>query len=350
MSGGFSNPIVGGGGALVYPSVHSPNFNVANPPASPNPSWAILKTGLAYFFGLIVTGGTITGPNYVINSAGAFFYSGTPAPGNLVATIAGAAGTDTVGNAYLGRGFTSYFVQGGTAFANNYSQNTIQNYSCATGQAGPYVAGNALFETNALQALMLAVDGAGNQSDVIVGAAAVNVQSGNTGTGNSLTLAMSPTGMALTQIIASVVVAQISMSPAGAITITGTAAAPIVISTDTWHSLGSAGATGCTLLQARYTLTPEQFCCIDISLEAGAGGSTAGTYTWSNTLPPAYQSPGSGLRVYPFPFNAPITTATQDSVIVVDEAAGPVPGRVRMTIPAVAANVFFTGTCLVPVT
>lgn len=121
-------------------------------------------------------------------------------------------------------------------------------------------------------------------------------------------------------------------------------------SPEVWHSLGTAGATGCTLLEARYRMTAEGECEIDIALEAGAGGSTAGTYTWSNLLPAAYQFPGSFLRNYPFSFNAPITTATQNSVIVVDGATAAVPGRVRMTIPAVAANVFFTGTCRIPLT
>jgi len=87
MSEGFANPIVGGGGALVYPSIHSPNFDIAAPASSPTPSWAILKNGLAYVFGLIVTGGTITGPDYIINSSGAFWYTGAPAVGNLSISI-----------------------------------------------------------------------------------------------------------------------------------------------------------------------------------------------------------------------------------------------------------------------
>ena len=99
MTDGFSNPIIGGGGALVYPSIHSPNFNVANPPASPTPSWGILKNGLAYFFGLVLAGGTITGPDYIINSVGFFFYSGTPGPGNLVgSSVSNAGGVDAFGN------------------------------------------------------------------------------------------------------------------------------------------------------------------------------------------------------------------------------------------------------------
>lgn len=93
MSDGFSNPIIGGGGALVYPSIHSPNFNTANPPASPTPSWGVLKSGLAYFFGLALAGGTITGPNYIINSVGIFFYRGTPGANNLLASMVPNAGS-----------------------------------------------------------------------------------------------------------------------------------------------------------------------------------------------------------------------------------------------------------------
>lgn len=100
MSDGFANPIVGGGGDLVYPSIHSPNFNLANPMASPSPSWAILKNGLAYLFGLVLSGGTITGPDYIINTAGIFIYSGAPALGNLIGSWAGAGGADAFGNVF----------------------------------------------------------------------------------------------------------------------------------------------------------------------------------------------------------------------------------------------------------
>jgi hypothetical protein len=72
---------------------------VASPAASPTPSWGILKSGLAYFFGLVLAGGTITGPDYIINSAGIFIFSGTPGPGNLIGSWAGAPGT-ILGNTY----------------------------------------------------------------------------------------------------------------------------------------------------------------------------------------------------------------------------------------------------------
>jgi hypothetical protein len=89
-----------GAGVLRYPQVMSPNFNLANPAASPANSWALLQNGLAYIFGLILSGGTITGPDYIINTSGIFIYSGAPAHGNLIGSWAGAAGTDGFGNAY----------------------------------------------------------------------------------------------------------------------------------------------------------------------------------------------------------------------------------------------------------
>lgn len=97
---GFSNPVFAGQGSLVRAQIMSPNFNIANPGASPANSWALLKNGLAYMFGLVLSGGTITGPDYIINASGIFIYSGTPANGNLIGSWAGAAGTDGFGNAY----------------------------------------------------------------------------------------------------------------------------------------------------------------------------------------------------------------------------------------------------------
>ena len=86
-------------GNLAIPSVQSPNFNLANPSASPNPSWAILQSGIAYFVGLTLFGGTITGPDYIINTTGIYFYSGTPALGNLVgSSVNNNGGFDQFGN------------------------------------------------------------------------------------------------------------------------------------------------------------------------------------------------------------------------------------------------------------
>lgn len=50
-------------------------------------------------------GSTFRGTNFIINNAGTFFYSGTPAAGNLIMSIAPANGTDAFGNTFQ-QGFT----------------------------------------------------------------------------------------------------------------------------------------------------------------------------------------------------------------------------------------------------
>jgi len=103
IAGGTSNflGITQGGGNLAISSIQSPNFDLSNPSASPNPSWGILKNGLAYFVGLTLTGGTLIGPDYIIDPTGVYFYSGTPALGNLVGSWVPSASTvtDPKGNA-----------------------------------------------------------------------------------------------------------------------------------------------------------------------------------------------------------------------------------------------------------
>jgi hypothetical protein len=51
MSGGFSNPLVGGDGSLVYPQIKSPDFNLAL-----LLGWAILKNGNAYLNNVQLSG------------------------------------------------------------------------------------------------------------------------------------------------------------------------------------------------------------------------------------------------------------------------------------------------------
>lgn len=45
-----------------------------------------------------ITGGTFIGTNWVENSSGSFFYNGTPAAGNILASISNVAGTDQYNN------------------------------------------------------------------------------------------------------------------------------------------------------------------------------------------------------------------------------------------------------------
>lgn len=81
MSSGFSNPIIGGGGTLVYPAIQSPNFSIAG-----QSGWAIMKNGNAYFFNITATGditaSEFEGNNFVLTELGLFFYNGTPGADN----------------------------------------------------------------------------------------------------------------------------------------------------------------------------------------------------------------------------------------------------------------------------
>lgn len=101
----FSNPITAGT-ILVQPAIRSPNYV---PGVS---GWSINVDGSAEFDNLTFRG-TFNGTDFIINSAGAFFYSSTPAAGNLIASIAITFGTDTFGNT-VKPGFCSYSTAGQT--------------------------------------------------------------------------------------------------------------------------------------------------------------------------------------------------------------------------------------------
>ena len=65
----------------------------------------------------------------------------------------------------------------------------------------------------------------------------------------------------------------------------GTAAAPIVITTDTWHSLGS--LAGFTVNVGRYRLTPHNEVQIDIELDGT--GTHGNNVTFANTMGTVYR-------------------------------------------------------------
>jgi hypothetical protein len=110
-----------GQGKLVIPQIQSPDFSLSG-----QTGWAIFKNGDAYFFN-IVAQGTITatafiGTDFEINDLGAFFYNGTPGPGNLLLSITNAAGSnDGEGNAYQA-GVTIY---NGTAYIQVHVNATV---------------------------------------------------------------------------------------------------------------------------------------------------------------------------------------------------------------------------------
>jgi hypothetical protein len=122
------NPIVGDT-VLRRPAIQSPNF------VTGVSGWTINIDGSAEFNNLSIRG-TFNGTNFVINSSGEFFYSGTPASGNLIQSVTNGAGTDGVGNAYL-TGTTVYSQVGGTFIATSLEAGTVAWFT-ASSAAGPY--------------------------------------------------------------------------------------------------------------------------------------------------------------------------------------------------------------------
>lgn len=92
---GWQHSIAGGQGNLIGPVFKSPNYV---PGVS---GWAVFIDGSAEFNNLVIRG-TFKGTDFEINASGAFFYSGPPAAGNLVASIASLGGADGFGNNYGG--------------------------------------------------------------------------------------------------------------------------------------------------------------------------------------------------------------------------------------------------------
>ena len=106
MSEGFSDPVTAGDD-LVIPAIQSPNF------VSGVSGWAVFRDGSAQFNDVTVTGGTVTGTDGILSPAGTFWYSGPPAPGNLIFSIAPlATSADGFGNAVQGGGAAAYNANG----------------------------------------------------------------------------------------------------------------------------------------------------------------------------------------------------------------------------------------------
>jgi hypothetical protein len=253
-------------------------------------------------------GSVFEGTDFLLNPEGGFFYNGSsPSPNGLVVTIATNALLDEEGNNVLS-GLVSYGVNLGPGGGYEAVQidDAITWYS-ATAMTGtsPWTPQTQV-NWDEVHGLTLGF-----------------------GTGLSTVNVLDPVNPGI-------VATEPGSSPAA----------------EAWHSLGAPSSpTGCTLQQARYRMTVEGECEIDIALvAAGAGGagSTAGTYTFANTLPSAYQFSGSFLRIYPLTYNAAITGGTQAPIIAVDGNGTANPGRVRITIPALAAGVALTGTPRIP--
>lgn len=97
MSIEFENPLTAGT-VLVREQIQSQNY------AEGSAGWVIKANGDAEFNSVVIRGGTVV-------SGLALYYDGTPALGNLILSIAAAAGIDAYGNAYP-QGFSVYGADG----------------------------------------------------------------------------------------------------------------------------------------------------------------------------------------------------------------------------------------------
>lgn len=94
-----------------------------------------------------ITAGEFDGTDFIINSDGAFYYSGTPAAGNLIASNAPAAGTDTFGNVY-NAGVQSYIPGIGAAGLAAGKLNLYQWTGSAWSAYGGLVADGTALDVN----------------------------------------------------------------------------------------------------------------------------------------------------------------------------------------------------------
>lgn len=98
--------------------------------------WQLKRNGDAQFNDVTLTG-TFSGANYIVDSSGEYWYSGTPAVGNLIASHSSTDTSDPLGNSvvngltfYTGNTPTSIFV---SFRGNGVFFGTIQNADAGTG-------------------------------------------------------------------------------------------------------------------------------------------------------------------------------------------------------------------------
>lgn len=211
--GSFNNPIVGSSGDLTVDQIQSPNFSIAaktgwqiqkngdayfyditatgittstvvvegatggvfvysGTPAHGNliGSWAGqsgtdaysnsypqgLNVSLGAISGVTISGATITsttfeGTDFIINSSGSFFYSGTPGTGNLTFAVTSAS-SDSFGNKTV-PGLSSYNSSG---YATSVNSGFIEFY---TGSLGAGWSTSAIIETSGSGGLILQASG-----------------------------------------------------------------------------------------------------------------------------------------------------------------------------------------------
>lgn len=234
---------------------------------------------------------------------GLFVYSGTPAAGNLIASITSAAGTDPFGNPYDSDvtvyGSAGTFVQMLAATVARINLGTGDPAETTPGAVATRILGTG--GPRILQAIMqsplvsgstdFTQMGLGSPSADLVdatawqvaaqslpsqGAISVEPQRIHISTGNGTATAEVNITPGNTQIVA------------GSLTATaGTAAAPTLITTDTWHSLGT--LAGYTISEGRYRLTASGN--VELDVVVSSAGANASSTAFSVTMAAEYRPP-----------------------------------------------------------
>lgn len=328
----FGNPVVGGI-VLVRPAIQSPGY------VAGVSGWTVRIDGSAEFNNLTIRG-TFAGSDFVVNSAGIFLYGGPPGPGNLVGSWAPAGGADQYGNSYPA-GLRIWQAGGAGTLLSGASLVLLGAGSTTSGFIQTQRNGSGAGSTS--QTTISGASDADHVPQIVMLG-----ESGNAASDARLILQVYSLSAAMA--IAGAIIqagGQVVATQPGSIS----AAAPEGIP-ETWHTLGSPGTTGCTVNVARYRLTALGECEIDISLSAGAAGSTAGLYTWSVALPTGYQFPSGGAgaysRAYAMGWGGTTAAGDNTAILQIDGAGTGNPGRVRMQLPAKPSGTQFSITAQIP--
>lgn len=335
-SSDFADPLVGGDGTLVYPAIKSPNF------VTGSTGWTIKKDGSAEFNNLTIRG-SFFGAKFEINSTGAFFYSGTPAAGNLIASIVPgtAAGTDRFGNSYQpgmcvyggsGQPVVQLYVSGALPTAlpelSLLSSRTIENTPgrlvldvVNTGLVNEWLEQNLFGPSITQRKDYATVHFQSSAKDLSNGALGTLTYVDSSGTSH-FHLQWDSGGV---HVNATLFGTGGTLTIGDNVDVTGK-----VISADTWHSLGT--LSHFTVTRGRYRMTPEGETELDIHV-VGDGANLSST-TFANALPAAYR-PASATRRYPLESGRAVTAGDPWPRVEIDTS-----GNVTVVIAAGVTSAF----------
>lgn len=297
-SAGFdTQPAFGAGGVATLPIYHSANY------VKGISGWAIYKNGNVEFnsgvFRGSVTAGEFIGTDFIINPSGEFFYSGTPANGNLIVSIASASGTDSFGNAYPAGFSTSVGVFAGTDFVINTNGAFFYSGTPASGnliQSLTHTAGTDTFGNAYLAGTSTYTDIGGTFFAINMFGIELSFYTAATTAGPYSRLA----GVRFTEIGSNGVLA---LDATGEIDITAPVNTtdqgtpnmvfPSIWQVDTWHTMTLVGGTTAgtdingTAYPPSYTMGPDGNTRLRGVLVAGGAGLAAAT-TFAQILNPDY--------------------------------------------------------------